>query len=351
MTPSIPTPAGRSHRTPMEVSWQFSYAVEREKLGRLYEMSKERQWNASDAIPWDEPVDPSRPILDESTFDLARLPFVQRLSRSQREAFRAHVAAHQLSQFLHGEQGALMTAAALTHAVPHHEGKLYSATQTMDEARHVEAFARYITKLAVVYPMSPKLQAVIDLTLGADHWVKIAIGMNLVVEGLALAAFHNTRRATACTVLRAVLDGVLRDEARHVAFGHLYVGETVADLHPDDREDVADFAFAAMSLVRQARRSADGTEDPDPGFLAVLDAVGIDPPDFARGVAEARAHGIAVEPPRDQVHAIRDLMLPALVRVGVVTARTRARYEELGITVHDDPRVLDSFSERLQAPS
>ncbi len=345
--PSPATPG--SARTPMEICWQFAYSIDREKLGRLYEMSKQRQWDAARDIPWDEPIDPSRPLLDESTFDLSRLPFVARLSAPQREAFRAHVGAHQLSQFLHGEQGALMTAAALTHAVPHHEGKLYSATQTMDEARHVEAFSRYIKKLAMIYPMSPKLRAVIDTTLAADHWVKIAIGMNLVVEGLALAAFHNTRRATACPVLRPLLDGVLRDEARHVAFGHLYVTETVAEMHPDDREDLADFAFAAIDMVRQARRSADGTEDPDPGFMAVLDVVGIDPRDFARGVAEARAQGIVVEPPRDQVHAIRDLMLPALVRVGVVTARTRAKYERLGIHVHDDPAVLESFEERLTA--
>ena len=81
----------------------------------------------------------------------------------------------------------------------------------------------------------------IDATLQADHWVKIAIGMNMVVEGLALGAFHNMRRATTCELLRSLTNLVLRDESRHVAFGNVYVGETIRDMHPDEREDVADF--------------------------------------------------------------------------------------------------------------
>src|SRR5262249_53153911 len=155
-------------------------------------------------VDWDRPVDPGKPIVDEGRFGFDRMPFVQRLSATQREAFTANVSAHRLSQFLHGEQGALMVAAALVHAVPDYEGKPYAATQTMDEARHVEVFDRYIRKLAIVYPIAPALKRLIDATLTADHWVKIAIGMNMVVEGLALGTFHNMRRATSCDLLRQV---------------------------------------------------------------------------------------------------------------------------------------------------
>ena len=198
-TPQPPTPATRDVlRAPMEICWQFDYAIDVEKLRNLYAKAKEQQWNAERDLDWSVALDPSRPIVDELQFGFHALSVVQRLSKSQREAFTAHVAAHLLSQFLHGEQGALMTAAALTHAVPDYEAKLYAATQTMDEARHVEVYQRYIDKLALVYPMSPGLKALIDATLTADHWVKIAIGMNMIVEGLALAAFHNMRRATCC---------------------------------------------------------------------------------------------------------------------------------------------------------
>ncbi|MDX1648773.1 MAG: ferritin-like domain-containing protein, partial [Myxococcota bacterium] len=258
-------------RTPMEICWQFDYAIDIDKLRNLYAKSKRQQWDAARDIDWSLEVDPSKPIIDDERFGLSRIPFVQRLSKGQQETFRAHVGAQRLSQFLHGEQGALMTAAALTHAVPDYEGKLYAATQTMDEARHVEVFEGYVRKLALVYPISPFLKELIDTTLKADHWVKIAIGMNMIVEGLALGAFHNMRKATSCALLRSIVEGVLRDESRHVAFGNVYVSHTLAEMHPDDREDVAQFAFEALMMMAEATGRRKGKPPrPDPTFRKVL---------------------------------------------------------------------------------
>ncbi len=104
-------------KTTMEVSWQFDYEVGIEKLRRLYTKSKQAQWDAEEDLDWSTPIDPSRPLIDENRFGLERLPFMQRQSPATVEKFRVHMTAYQLSQFLHGEQGALMTAAALTHAV------------------------------------------------------------------------------------------------------------------------------------------------------------------------------------------------------------------------------------------
>jgi hypothetical protein len=338
LSPNAPPEVSKSA---MEIAWQFSYEMENEKLKTLYSKAKRLQWDAETYIDWSKPIDPSRPLIDEDRFGLTQLPFIQRMSKSQQEALRAHIAAWQLSQFLHGEQGALMTAAALTHAVPDYEGKLYAATQTMDEARHVEVYERYIRKLAIVYPMAKALKAVIDTTLKADRWVKIAIGMNMVVEGLALGAFQNMRKSTSCEMLRSIVEGVLRDEARHVAFGNLYVAKAISEMHPDEREDVAEFAFNIVSAMRNSRgRSEDGGYQPDPGFIDVLAAVGIDPIDFAKGVMEARTEGVRVQPPVDQVHSYRDLMMPALVRVGVVTPRARERYAAAGIKIYEDQTVL-----------
>ncbi len=336
-------------RSELEICWNFSYEMDSEKLKNLYSKAKRLQWDAEQQIDWSIPIDPSRPLIDEDRFGMTQLPFVQRMSKSQQEALRAHIAAYQLSQFMHGEQGALMTAAALTHAVPDYEGKLYAATQTMDEARHVEVYARYIQKLAIVYPMSKILKDVIDTTLKADRWVKIAIGMNMVVEGLALGAFQNMRKSTACTLLRSIVEGVLRDEARHVAFGSLYVQQAIAAMHPDEREDVADFSFAVISAMRGAAGRTEGRAGyaPDPGFVQVLVTVGIDPADFVKGVMEARAAGVRVQPPADQVHAYRDLMMLALVRVGAVTERVRDRYAQAGIKIFEDQTVLRSMEEAV----
>ncbi|MCS5634960.1 MAG: ferritin-like domain-containing protein [Myxococcota bacterium] len=333
--------------SPMEICWQFDYEISREKLKNLYSKSKKLQWDAERDLDWSIEVDPSKPMVSQARNGLDRLPLFQKLSATQRETFVAHATAHQLSQFLHGEQGALMTAAALTHAAPDYEGKLYAATQTMDEARHVEAYEMYIQKLAIVYPISPWLKAVIDDTLLADHWVKIAIGMNMVVEGLALGAFHNMRRTTTCDLLRQLTELVLRDESRHVAFGNLYVRETLAEMHEDQREDVAQFAFEVIQSIASAIGGVDGTgtRKPDPGFLRVLDQVGIDHGDFLRAIIEAGAAGMRAEVPAGQVHSFKDLMMPALVRVGAVTDRSRALFAEAGIPVWDDLSVIESMED------
>jgi len=333
-------------QTPMEICWQFAYEIDSDKLKALYAKAKRHQWDAEVDIDWSLSVDPSRPPMDDDIISgIMRVPLIAQLSRSQREQLLAHLAAHRLSQFLHGEQGALMTAAALTHAVPDYQGKLYAATQTMDEARHVEVYARYIQKLAMIYPMTEVLKHIIDRTLTAQHWVKTAIGMNMIVEGLALASFHNMLRVTPCELLRSILRGVLRDESRHVGFGSLYVGQAIAEMHPDEREDVADFAFEIVNLMRQARRRG---APPDPGFLSVLDNSQIDRGDFWKSVAELAATGERVELPRDQVHPFKHLMMPALVRVGAITERARERYRAEGIPVWEDRATLEAF-ERAEA--
>ena len=79
-----------------------------------------------------------------------------------------------------------MVAAQLVNAVPHTDAKFYAATQTMDEARHVEVFARYIEKLDEVRPIAPPLKGILDATLETDDWMKKLVGMQIVVEGLAL---------------------------------------------------------------------------------------------------------------------------------------------------------------------
>lgn len=344
MGPASANPAALdAFRTPMEVCWQFDYAIDIEKLRALYAKAKEAQWNGEKDLPWDTALDPSKPIVAQGRYGFDRLPILQKLSKTERETFTAHATAQLLSQFLHGEQGALMTAAALTHAVPDYEAKLYAATQTMDEARHVEVYERYVSKLAIVYPMSPWLKELIDATLKADHWVKIAIGMNMVVEGLALAAFHNMRRETTCPLLRTLTEGVLRDESRHVAFGNVYVGEAIRAMHPDEREDVAQFAFEAVKAMVDSQGGPDGTgrRKADPGFLKVLEVVGIDPGDFLKSLIEIGAAGVKATLPPGQVHSFRDLMMPALVRVGAVTERSRALYDEARIPVWEDAAVLE----------
>ena len=336
-----------AYETPMDIAWNFSYEIDNQKLRNLYSKAKQNQWDAETQLDWSVEIDASKPIVGEDRFPFLRVPFFQKLSKSTRETFVAHATCQLLSQFLHGEQGALMTAAAVTHAAPDYEAKLYSATQTLDEARHVEVYDTYIKKLGVVYPISPWLKGVIDATLQSRSFAKTMVGMNMVVEGLALAAFHNMRRQATCPLLRSLTEYILRDESRHVAFGNVYLRRTIADMHPDDREDVAQFAFDAVKLMADATGGVDGKgiPKPDPGFLSVLERCSIGFEDFVAGMMEAGGAGFAAHLPPGHIHAFRDLMMPALVRVGAVTARTRKLYEAEGIPVWDDLHVLESMED------
>ncbi|HXQ23001.1 MAG TPA: ferritin-like domain-containing protein [Candidatus Acidoferrales bacterium] len=337
------------YQAPMDIVWQFDYAIDIHKLRELYSKAKRFQWDAEQQIDWDQAIDPSKPLIDEDRSAVMQLPFMQQLDARRKAAFNAHNTAYVLSQFLHGEQGALMVAAQQVHAVPDYEAKLYAATQTMDEARHVEVFERYVRKLAEIYPISPMLKAVIDQTLTADHWVKVCIGMQMIIEGLALGAFHNMRRATADPLLRQLVEYVLRDESRHVAFGNVYVGAAIADMHSDDRENVAQFAFETMRYMVEANgggRRRGQVNMPDPGYVRVLEDSDIDPADFVRGVQQGLAQGIRPGRAVGAIHAFKELMMPALVRVGAVTERTRALFAEAQIKVYDDARTLEALEDR-----
>jgi len=336
-----------AYKTPMEIAWQFDYDIGIEKLQKLYSKAKQNQWDGEQALDWSVEIDPSKPIVGEDRFTFHKVPFFQRLSKTQLETFTAHATAQLLSQFLHGEQGALMTAAALTHAVPDYESKLYGATQTMDEARHVEVYERYIRKLAIVYPISPWLKDLIDVTLSADHFVKILIGMNMVVEGLALAAFHNMRKQATCPLLRDLTHNVLQDESRHVAFGNVYTREIIAGMHADEREDVAQFAFDAVKGMVDSFGGIDGAgpQRPDPGFMRVLVEAEIEPEDFLKAMVEAGQAGLNADLPPGHIHSFKDLMMPALVRVGAVTDRTREMFEAHEIPVWEDTKVLESLED------
>ena len=331
------------YRNPMDIAWTFNYIFSEDKVEDLYKRAKQNQWDSDDLLPWDTEVDPSRPLIANDGDVYHKMPFFKKLSKSQQETFTAHSTAQLLSQFLHGEQGALMTAACVTHSVPDEGAKLYAATQTMDEARHVEVYSKYCDKIALVYPMSPWLKQLIDVTLQSDRYEKVMIGMNMIVEGLALGAFNNMYRTTTCPLLKQLTFNVMRDESRHVSFGHAFLGPVFKQMHPDDLEELAEFAFQAVNILVKAQTGGTIANRVDPGFMQVLENSGIDADDFFKGLQEAAAEGIAQPLPPGQVHALKDLMMPALARVGLLTPTARKKYEEAGIPIFDDVRVLQAM--------
>jgi hypothetical protein len=323
----------------MEVSWNFDYDGEIPKIQDLYTRAKANQWNADD-LDWELPIDPSNPIMSPEHSQYGRMPFFQKLSQSQQETFTAHSTAQVLSQFLHGEQGALMTASAITHAVPDMKAKYYAATQTVDEARHVEVYDRYVEKIAIHYPMVPWLRELIDVTLQTKNYHKVMIGMNMIVEGLALGSFNNMYRQTSEPLLKSITFNVMRDESRHVSFGHAYLTPIIAKMHTDDVEELAQFAFDAVSILIKGQMG-----ELDQGFLRVLETSEIDPADFGAGVKEAAEMGIMRDLPPGQIHSLDDLMIPALVRAGLITPRTKKLFQEAGVSINEDLTILKAMED------
>ena len=149
--------------SPTTVIFNWEYDENRDKLLNLYEKGKEKQWNSNHRLNWSQEVDLSNPLgWGDEAHPLYNTGIWPKLSEKNKADLRLHGAAWQFSQFLHGEQGALICTAKIVQAVPQMDAKFYAATQVMDEGRHVETYSRYLgEKLGLVYPINPHLQTLL----------------------------------------------------------------------------------------------------------------------------------------------------------------------------------------------
>ncbi|MDA8381416.1 MAG: ferritin-like domain-containing protein [Actinomycetota bacterium] len=250
------------HAQPSTVATAFTWNYEkgvRPKLAKLYEKAKRSQWNAETDLPWGTEVDQEKVVMDNAArtggfltggLDLSGTPLA---SWGEKEFIRFGIESQNwtLSQFLHGEQGALICTARIVESVPWIDAKYYAATQVMDEARHAEVFAKYLDeKLSGHYPINVHLRLLLDDILSDARWDMTYLGMQIMVEGLALAAFGFLHQMTTEPLLKQLLRYVMADEARHVAFGVIslqeyYQGLTSAELH--ERQE---FAYEAAVRMR-----------------------------------------------------------------------------------------------------
>ena len=146
----------------------WDYERDRGQLVTLYNKAMGSQWNSVTDLDWSIDVDPERLVAEQDSPLLAvarvagTLPGSPMATWTEKEYTQLGIEFFKanLSQFMHGEQGAMMTAAKIVETVPWIDAKYYASTQTMDEARHTEVFAKYLrTKLGDAYPMSPFLKA------------------------------------------------------------------------------------------------------------------------------------------------------------------------------------------------
>ena len=305
--------------SPAHFDWR--YRRDREDLAKLYRLAKQSQWDSDTTLDWSTDVqigNPANPLMDPKLFPLQNYPPFQRLSEAEKADQGHALVSWLLSQFLHGEQGALFAACQVTQAVGWLDGKLYGSTQVMDEGRHVEVFHRYLDdKLKRLYEINDNLYVVIDALMTDGRWDMKFLGMQILIEGLALGAFGALRQVSGEPLLRKMLEYVMRDEARHVAFGVLalqrYYRDTLTAAQLRERED---WCFEMSVLLRNR-------------FLAheVYDEY------WAHKMSRRQWNEIAMTAPFMLMFRKRMFkrIIPNLKRIGLLSDRIRPYYAHYGL--------------------
>ena len=312
---------------PMSGDARFSWEYDdgRQRLLALYQKGKDKQWDAAKRIDWDIEVDPYDVLgVPDESMAIYGTRYWDQLGPQNRKELRRHLASWQFSQFLHGEQGAMVCAARIVESVPDLDSKFYAATQTMDEARHAELYARFLQeKVGLVYPINDQLQTLLQDTLSDSRWDMPYLGMQVLIEGLALAAFGMLRDVTTKPLPKQILAYVMQDEARHVAFGRMALRDYYKQLTTRELAEREDFVIEGCYLMRDRLR---GDE--------VWDNFGI-PAAEIREIANGS----------DYQKAFRSLLFSRLVPcvrdIGLWSERLQQAYADMG--------VLDSAKADLDA--
>ena len=311
-------------------TWDYTKGA-RPRLERLYEKAKTSQWNGSTDLDWSIDVDPEGilpvmsdipPTAEDLGIDDPRSP-IYKWDDKQLRAFNTEQVRWRLSNFLHGEQGALLCTAKIVETVPWIDAKYYAATQVVDEARHVEVFGRYLEeKLGGQYPINVHLGLLLDDIIEDSRWDMTYLGMQIMVEGLALAAFGFMRMGTEEPLLKELLRYVMSDEARHVAFGVLSLEEYYQHLTTPELLERQEFCFEAAIRMRDR-------------FLAqeVWEAFGVDTKEMCKRI-------LSVPPERMEFQRMLfSKIVPNCKKLGLLDAGDgwlRDRFTDIGVIQFED---------------
>ncbi len=326
-----------------ETSFRWEYQDGADALLGLYAKGKNLQWDADRRIDWSLDLDPENPQeLPDEAVSIHGSDIWRRCTEKEKAALRRHSQAWQLSQFLHGEQGALICTAKIVQQVPRMDAKYYAATQVVDEARHVEAYSRLLhDKFELAYPINPQLRRLLDDVLSDSRWDMTYLGMQVLIEGLALAAFQQIRDTAKNPLAAQVNAYVMQDEARHVAFGRLALRDYYPQLTQAERDEREEFAVEACYLMRDR-------------FLAeeVWEAVGL-PVEACVGYVDSS----------ENMRAFRTRLfsriVPTIKDIGLWGPKIRRAYAKMGILEYaetdvdalmkEDERVAEVFDARQAA--
>ncbi|MFF1478192.1 ferritin-like domain-containing protein [Streptomyces sp. NPDC058301] len=294
-------------------SWDYDDG--RERLLALYQKGKDKQWDGAKRIDWDLDVDPYDPLgTPDEAMTLYGTRYWSKLTDKDKGELRKHYTSWQFSQFLHGEQGAMVCAARIVESVPDLDAKFYSATQTMDEARHAEIYARFLhEKIGMLYPVNDNLQGLLGDTLRDSRWDMPYLGMQVLIEGLALAAFGMLRDTTDKPLPKQILAYVMQDEARHVAFGRMALRDYYKQLNDAELREREDFVIEGCYLMRDRLRGVEVLEN--------------------FGIPKAEAERFSEQ--NEFLHLFRKLLfsriVPCVKDIGLWGKRLQQAYVDMGV--------------------
>jgi hypothetical protein len=306
-------------QTAHELTYVWEYHAQRTDLRALYEKSKDLMWNARNDLAWDTKVDPEAENAPDVMNPLFHTPIWAKLDpKRDIPRLRQHMTSYMLSNFLHGEQGALLATSQIVTAAPTPDAKFYAAAQVFDEARHVEAYDRYLRdKIELVYPVNPFLKQLLDMILTDSRWDFKYLGMQIMVEGVALGAFGLIHQTANEPLIKQITEMIMKDESRHVAFGVLSLKDQYQDMKASELRDREDFIVEGSRLLRNR-------------FLGqeVWGMLGLPQKECEEAVEAS-----------EMMQMFRKLLfskiVPNVKRLGLLTPYVRKGFEELGVIEYE----------------
>jgi hypothetical protein len=296
----------------------WEYDESRDQLLRLYQKGKDKQWDQVHRIDWSHEVAPHNAlgVPDQVVSIYGTEIWDKHFANDEkaRQELGLHLASWQFSQFLHGEQGAMICSARIVESVPDLDSKFYAATQTMDEARHAETYARFLQeKIGLLYPINPHLKALLDDTLSDSRWDMPYLGMQVLIEGLALAAFGLLRDMTTQPLPHQILAYVMQDEARHVAFGRIALRDYYAQLSSKELEEREEFVVEGCYLMRDRFRQQE-----------VWANMGLDVDACIEAVSSSETY-------RMYQSLLFQRIVPCVKDIGLFGPKVQKAYEDMGV--------------------
>ncbi|HEY9216876.1 MAG TPA: ferritin-like domain-containing protein [Phenylobacterium sp.] len=280
-------------------------------------------WDPLDTkyIDFSEPFDlENEAMMPEDQQPLLKLPYIaETLDAKQKIAFINYMQLRSFSSILHGEQGALNLSASLCHVLYDQGAQEYAANQTREEARHVTAFAKYIAaRWGRPTECGASLKSLLIEIIDAPEVYKKIVGMQMLVEGLAMGAFSNGYKYTRDPVAKKLFQLVMTDEAFHHKFGKIWADRTIPKLTESERNMVEDWtAHCAQKLL---------FDRGDPRQQAeIYGRFGLDPERVIADIIARRAERDPNRKFKGETNIFR-VLVKTLLNAGLITARTRSFY-------------------------